>query len=67
MLNNSDVLDLLEQKIEAGLKVKRLRASERLSGNPAAICFVYERRPPENSSHVAGIQACCMALVAPSF
>lgn len=31
MLNNSDVLDLLEQKIEAGLKVKRLRASERLS------------------------------------
>lgn len=31
MPNISDVLDLLEQKIEAGLKVKRLRASERLS------------------------------------
>lgn len=28
---NSDVLNLLEQKIEAGLKAKRLRASERLS------------------------------------
>lgn len=31
MPNNSDVLDLLEQKIEAGLKAKRLRPSERLS------------------------------------
>lgn len=31
MPNNSDVLDLLEQKIEAGLKAKRLRSSERLS------------------------------------
>lgn len=27
----SDVLDLLEQKIEAGLKTKRLRQNERLS------------------------------------
>lgn len=31
MATNSDVLDLLEQKIEAGLKAKRLRSSERLS------------------------------------
>ncbi len=31
MATNSDVLDLLEQKIESGLKAKRLRSSELLS------------------------------------